>query len=132
MLLLQLLFVFTTLMIILFQKIDVRITKCEKLTVKINFIFLAIEFTEVKKDNRCFKQYPGLLRNIRAIYRSARYLFLSTKIHFLNNPDDRISDEIRPVINLSLHFSLLRLIISLFIFLYYTVKYKIKRVIKNV
>lgn len=119
-------------MIILFQKIDVRITKCEKLTVKINFIFLAIEFTEGKKDNRCFKHYPGLLRNIRAIYRSARYLFLSTKIHFLNNPDYRISDEIRPVIDLSLHFSLLRLIISLFIFLYYTVKYKIKRVIKNV
>ena len=132
MLSLRLLLIFTTFTIVLFQRIDVKVTKYEKLTVKISFIFLALVFSEGEKERMRFRRYTRLLKNFKAVFKSLKYLFINSDIFLDASRELYGYAENKPTIDLSLHFSLFRLIISLLIFLYYTVKHKVKRGIKNV
>lgn len=131
MIFLRWLIILLTLLFILFQRVDVRVTKGESLTVKISFVFFAIVFSERRSNKRKFKLSSLFKGRTKAALKAVKYLISGSDITLFDNK--HVSDKEMPLIfNISFHFSLFRLIISLLIFLYYILKIKIKRVIKDV
>ena len=126
---LRLLLILFALSIILFQRVDVRVIRNERLTVKISFIFFAIVLIEDGRKRGYLKGTSRMLRNLGGLFHSLKFLFRKTDIVF-PKADDNITkyDRKTPIIDVTLHFSLVRLIISSFILLYYIIKKKIKRV----
>lgn len=130
MLLLRSILIISALLLILLQRVDVRITRCERITVKISFTVFALVLTEDKVGNPRPKSLFKYLRNAGAIFRSLKYLLAKTSVIFLR--DTTPDTEKRPSFDVLFHFSLIRLIISLLILLYYIVRNKVRRLIKNV
>jgi hypothetical protein len=130
MIFLQWLLLVCILLIILFQRVDVRVTYKEVLTVKISFIFFAVVFTDTNGRRGSFRRISRLLKSLNGIFHSLKFLLAKTNVILLSNEEcghDLVAKP--PIIDLSLHFSLLRLIISAFILLYYIIKKKVKKVI---
>ena len=123
MIFLRWLLVLVALLIILFQRVDVRVTRGERLTVKISFIFFAVLLTEDKRQKRNFRSISRLLKSIKGVFRSLKFLLAKSDIT-LYQSKEYIGNrtEKTPIIDLTLHFSLFRLIISAFILLYYIIK----------
>lgn len=155
--LLRLLPIFTAILFVLSSKYSVRITKGEKLTVKINFNIFAIVIYEDKTHKNRLKNLFKSFRRIKGAIRSAKYLISKSDVVIFGS--GKITDHILRVyleanakrfrykntdsfyrsnlqnngeMDIIASFSLTNLIISALIFLYYTVKAKLKRVIKNV
>ena len=127
--LLRLLFILLALLIILFQKVDVRVTRYDRLTVKINFALFAIVLTDEYPPKSIRFRAIKLKHKFKAIFRSAKYLLSKSEV-IISPIDD--GDKQKPIIDLSFHFSLFHMIISAMILLYYTIESKIKRMMKNV
>lgn len=128
--LLRLLLIITTLLFILLQRIDVRVTKGEKLTVKISFIFFALVLIEEKTKKRKLWRFSKIIKRLKAFFKSSKFLLSRSDIvlHSHSSYDDT-TDSPKPIIDVSFHFSLFNLIISALILLYYILKNKVKRVI---
>ena len=124
---LRLLLILSALLFILFQRVDVRVTKRERLTVKISFNILAFVLMDDGERNRYLGNMPKLFKGFKGKFRSIRYLLAKSRVTFGNTHAD--TNEGTPFVDISFHFSLLRLIISALILLYYKVKAKVKRVI---
>ena len=122
--------ILSALLLILLQRVDVRVTGSEKTTVKISFTIFALVLTEDKVGNLRPKSPFKLLRNAKGIFRSLKYLLAKTSVS-VRRDTESCADE-RPLFDVSFHFSLIRLIISLLILLYYIVRKKVRRLIKNV
>ena len=133
MVLLRLFLILSAILIILFKRIDIRIKKDERFTVKIGFTLFAIVLTEEHPYKRYFIKPFRSAGGLRGIYRSLRFLLKRSTLVFSfgNTAEDSIHQN-SSAIDISFHFSLIRLIISALILLYYIVKNKVKRVIKNV
>lgn len=129
MLILRLVLILVTILFILLQRVDVRVTRSERLTVKISFTFLALVLSEERPKRRHVGGVTKLLKNVKGVFKSLKYLLSKTDIVFQNQNKDYSTDEKQPLIDVTFHFSLLQLIISLSILLYYIVKNKVKRVI---
>lgn len=129
MLILRLVLILVTILFILLQRVDVRVTRSERLTVKISFIFLALVLSEERPKRRHVGGVTKLVKNVKGVFKSLKYLLSKTDIVFQNQNKDYSTDEKQPLIDVTFHFSLLQLIISLSILLYYIVKNKVKRVI---
>lgn len=128
--LLRLLLIITTLLFILFQRIDVRVTKGEKLTVKISFIFFALVLIEEKAKKRRLWHFSKIRKRLKALFKSSKYLLSRSDIIFHRHTyGDDAQNYPKPIIDVSFHFSLFNLIISALILLYYIIKNKVKRVI---
>ena len=116
----------------LMQKVIVRVTKNEQLTVKINFTFFALLLCEEKLNHKKIRQLSKIFLNFRGMFKSLKYLLPKTDILLhVNETEVSAAYETKPMIDISFHFSLFRMIISALILLYYIVKSKVKRVIKN-
>ena len=128
--LLRLLLIITTLLFILLQRIDVRVTKDEKLTVKISFIFFALLLIEEKDRKRRLWRFSKIRKRLKALFKSSKYLISRSDIilHRHYGKDDT-QNYSKPIIDVSFHFSLFNLIISASILLYYIIKNEVKRVI---
>ena len=123
----------TAFLFILLQRVDVRITRTDKLTVKINFTLLAIILSEADINTKHIKGLFKLLKNRKGILRSTKYLIAKSELSALKIPfHSSFSPNGSISFDLIFHISLLQLIISALILLYYIVKNKVKRVIKNV
>ena len=129
MLILRLVLILVTILFILLQRVDVRVTRSERLTVKISFTFLALVLSEERPKRHHVGGVTKLLKNVKGVFKSLKYLLSKTDIVFQNQNKDYSTDEKQPLIDVTFHFSLLQLIISLSILLYYIVKNKVKRVI---
>ena len=131
--LLRLFLLANTLLFILLERIDVRISRQNGITVKISFIFFAIVFWTDGLILKQRKRYLKTVPNLKAILKSTRYLFLKSNVRLVKSRrNDDKADVNNSHIDILFHFSLLQLIISALILLYYIVKSKVKRVIKNV
>ena len=124
---LRLLLILSSLLFILFQRVDVRVTKRERLTVKISFNILALVLIDDGERSHYLWNMPKLFKGFKGIFRSIRYLLAKSRVRFGNTNAE--AEENSPFVDISFHFSLLRLIISALILLYYKVKAKVKRVI---
>ena len=121
----------SALLIVLFQKVDIRVTKYDRLTAKINFMLFAIVLTDEYPRKRIKLRSSHLRYSIKAIFKSTKYL-LSRSGVTISATEGAKQDGQSPIIDISFHFSLFQMIISAMILLYYIVESKIKRMIKNV
>ena len=127
---LRLLLILGAVLFILFQRVDVRVTKNEKLTVKINFTVFALVLTEDARRKKPLKSIVGLISNLKGVFKSFKFLLSKSDISLFENQQQYYAfEEKLPLIDVSFHFSLIRMIISAMILLYYIVKNKVKRVI---
>ena len=133
MVLLRLFLILSLILIILLKRIDVRIKKDDIVTVKISFTIFAIVLTENHPYKRYFFKPFRSAGGLRGIYSSLRFFLKRSTLVFSfgNTAEDSIYQN-NSAIDISFHFSLIRLIISALILLYYIVKNKVKRVIRNV
>lgn len=114
----------------LLQRVDVRVIKNEKLTVKISFTFFALVLTEDADRKKTFKRIPRLLSNFKGVFKSLKFLLSKSEVSLFEKQQKYYeSEEKLPLFDISFHFSLIRMIISAMILLYYIVKNKVKRVI---
>ena len=131
--LLRLFLLANTLLFILLERIDVRVSRQNGITVKISFIFFAIVFWTDGLILKQRKRYLKTVPKLKAILKSTRYLFLKSNVRLVKSRRNDDKAEVNNShIDILFHFSLLQLIISALILLYYIVKSKVKRVIKNV
>ena len=131
--LLRLFLLANTLLFILLERIDVRVSRQNGITVKISFIFFAIVFWTDGLILKQRKRYLKTVPNLKAILKSTRYLFLKSNVRLVKSRRNGDKADVNNShIDILFHFSLLQLIISALILLYYIVKSKVKRVIKNV
>lgn len=129
----SMLLILLAVLLILFQRVDVRITKTESLTVKISFIFLAITLVEENVKRLGFKEIKKTFFLVKGLAKSAKHLISKTGIERANGYIiDAVDGKKTVYIDICIHFSLFRMIISALILLYYIVKNKAKRVMNNV
>ena len=130
---LRLILILTAILFILLQRVDVKIIRREKLTVKISFNLFAVVLTDGGEKKKSISQKIRYLKNARSVYRAAKHLISKSNISLQRTTEINEKTAVNSSRYLLLiQFSLFRLIISLLIFLYYTVKHKVKRGIKNV
>lgn len=83
MIVLRLLPIFFTLLFILSRRTNIRVTKSEELTVKINFNIFAIVLSEEKIKKRGLKKLPKLLKNAKGILKSLDYLVSKSEVRII-------------------------------------------------
>ena len=82
------------------------------------------------KHKKPLKSIVGFISNLKGVFKSFKFLLSKSDISlFENRQQYYASEEKLPLIDVSFHFSLIRMIISAMILLYYIVKNKVKRVI---
>ncbi len=80
MMLLRLLPITFALLYILLQRVDVKVTKRDTLTVKINFNIIALVLHEEKINKQRLKQLSGLLKNASSALKTLKYLISKSDV----------------------------------------------------
>ena len=107
MLFLQLLPVICALLFTFTRKIDIRVTKADTLTVKINLNIFAILLTEDKIRKRGIRKLSRLRRSFRSFLLAAEYLVSRTEIKIYEfNPSNDDLTALSALLRISLFASL--------------------------
>jgi len=112
MIVLRLLPIFFTLLFILSRKTNIRVTKSEELTVKINFNIFAIVLSEEKIKKRGLKKLPKLLKNAKGILKSLDYLVSKSEVRIIKCKIPDSSDKKFPVVRNAYFLASMQLLIS--------------------
>ena len=91
--LLRFLPIFCLLLFALTRKINIRVTKSDELTVKINFNIVALVLTEAKIKKRWINKLPNLIKNVKGALKPLKYLVSKSEVLIIScinsNPESR-------------------------------------------
>ncbi len=94
--------------VILFQKIDILISKSSVLTFKINFTLLSITLTDDGKKTKSLSKLKNALKSISPLYSGTKYLIKNSDIAFCYLP----ADTSKPVVISAAYFAFIAAIQS--------------------
>lgn len=120
----------TSLVLILFQRVDIRVTKSNGFTAKISFIFFAIVLSGDSDEKLSRRKLVSILSSFKAYFKALKFLLKKANNKLVKyEPVIDQNGNIGSFIEINFCVSLIQLIISASILVYYILKNKLKRVI---
>lgn len=112
MMLLRLLPLIFALLFILSQKIDVKVHRTDRLTVKINFNILALVLQEDKIKKNGLKSISRIIKNVKHFHKSIDYILSKSEVRLLKHEISNNETEVFSIIKSAYSYASRQFLIS--------------------